>query len=140
MATGGGGLFGFTSFYSETQDLNVKEALKEGAGYGLLRYETEPNYAETKTINSKFGYLTQPLLVVPEKPLTGATINDFSRTADPTYGLNASFYNNLIGRVDEFNYGTERHYPVTYPNHYYNTHKFSPVFMGLSGKRHPDPP
>ena len=24
-----GGLFGFTSYYSETQDFNVKEALKE---------------------------------------------------------------------------------------------------------------
>lgn len=135
-----GGLFGKTSFYSETQDLNIKESLKEGAGYGLLKYETEPNYEATKNINDKYGYLLQPTFIVNEKPLIGATINDFSRTADPTYGLNASYFNNLIGKIDEFSYGRELFIPPSYPNHYYNTQINSSAYLGLMGDRYPIKP
>ena len=133
-----GGLFGYTSFYSETQDLNSKEALKNGAGYGLLKYETEPNYKETTDINDKYGYLTQPIKIIenPEN-LKPFTINDISRTMDATYGLNASYYNGLVGKGNDFSYGRELYIPPTYPNHYYNTQKFAPIYTALNSPSYP---
>jgi hypothetical protein len=133
-----GGLFGFTSFYSETQDFNPQEALKEGAGYGLLRYETEPNYKQTKDINDKIGYLTQPTKTIELDPkLKPFTINDISRTMDGTYGLNASWYNGLRDKNPEFNYGTELYFPQAYPNHYYNTQKFAPIYNAINKPSYP---
>jgi len=133
-----GGLFGYTSFYSETQDLNTKEALKHGAGYGLLKYETEPNYKETKDVNDTYGYLTQPTKIIdnPEN-LKPFTINSISRTLDPTYGLNASYYNGLVGKGNDFSYGRELYIPQAYPNHYYNTQKFAPVYRALNSPSYP---
>lgn len=134
-----GGLFGYTSFYSETQDLNTKEAPKQGAGYGLLRYETEPNYKQTYDINSKIGYLTQPTKIIenPEN-LQPFTINSIASTLQPAYGLNASYYNGLVGQGNDFSYGRELYIPQAYPNHYYNTQKFAPVFKALNSPSYPE--
>lgn len=133
-----GGLFGFTSYYSETQDFNPQEALKEGGGYGLLKYETEPNYKQTKDINSQIGYLTQPTKTIELDPnLKPFTINDIGRTMDGSYGLNASWYNGLRDKRPEFNYGVERHYPQAYPNHFYNPQKFAPVYTALNSPSYP---
>lgn len=133
-----GGLFGFTSYYSETQDLNTNEALKEGAGYGLLKNETEPNYKQTKDINDKIGYLTQPTKKIELEPnLKPFTINDISRTMDWSYGLNASWYHGLRDKLPEFNYGTERYYPQAFPNHFYNPQKIAPVYNALNNPSYP---
>jgi hypothetical protein len=132
------GLFGYTSYYLETQDFNPQEALKPGAGYGLLKYETEPNYKQTKDINSSIGYLTQPTkTLVIEPTLNPFTINDIGRTQNPTYGLNASWYHGLRDKKPEFNYGTEIYFPPAYPNHYYNTQKFAPIYNALNKPSYP---
>lgn len=132
-----GGLFGRTSFYSTTQDLNTDKALKEGAGIGLLRYETEPNYQRTKEINDQIGYLTQPSRPLIENPLDKFKINSISREWDGTYGLNASLYNGLIGKVNDKPFGTQLYFPKAYPNHYYNTRKYAPALSGMTEPAYP---
>ena len=48
-----------------------------------------------------------------------------------TYGLNASYYNGLSDKNKEYPYGTQIHIPQSFPNHFYNTNKFSPLFLAL---------
>ncbi len=119
-------LFGYTSYYPETKYI-PEEWIKAGPGYNVLIPEHQPVYAETK---NKFQELYQPIKEVEIPKVLGSfTINDIGRTLDPTYGLNASFYNGLIGKENEKSYAREIFIPQAYPNHYYNTQKFSPVFL-----------
>lgn len=132
-----GGLFGYTSFFSQTQNFNPDESLKEGAGYGLLKYETEPNYEETKRKNDLYGYLTQPTTIHHENPLEPFKINSIGRETHPTYGLNASYYNGLLGKVNDKPFGTEVFFPKAYPDHFYNPYKNSPTYLGISSPSYP---
>jgi len=122
------GLFGYTSYYPETT-YNEKEQLKAGQGYNFLKLDHEPVYAETKL---KFQELYQPIKEVDQTgDLKPFTINDIGRTYDPTYRLNASYYSGLIGKENDKPFGTEIYIPPSYPNHYYNTQKISPLYLAL---------
>jgi hypothetical protein len=124
-----GGLMGFTSFMPETS-YKPEEQIKPGQGYNILRAEHEEVYKETK---NKFQELKQPISEIKyDKPLQDFAINDFSRTMHQTYGLNASYYNGLTDNKKEYPYGQEKYIPEAYPNYYYNTHKFSPVYLALN--------
>lgn len=125
-----GGLFGRTNTdYISEYTYIPTEQLKAGEGYNVLRADHEPIYKETK---DKFQELYQPIKEFDNtKDLKPFTINDIGRTMHGSYGLNASYYNSLIKKQDDKPYGTEIHIPPSYPNHYYNTRKFSPVFVAL---------
>ena len=123
-----GGLFGFTSFVPETT-YKPEEQLKVGQGYNVLKADHEPIYAETK---SKFQELHQPMNEIDQtKELKAFSINDFGRTMDGTYRLCASHYNGLRDNEKEYPYGTQVFFPQSFPNHYYNPNKFSPLFLAL---------
>ena len=118
--------FGYTSFMPTTT-YNEKEWIKAGQGYSVLKADHEPLYAETK---EKFQELYQPIRTVDAtKDLNDFSQNDYGRTLDGSYRLNASYYSGLIGKMNEKPYGTEVYIPQAYPNHYYNTQKFSPTFL-----------
>jgi len=122
-------LFGFTSYYPETT-YKPAEQFKAGQGYNIVKADHEPIYYETK---SKFQELYQPIKEIDAtKQLNPFPINDIGRTFDPTYRINASYYNNLIGQEKEKPYGTEIYIPKSFPNHFYNTQNFSPVFLALN--------
>lgn len=121
-----GGLFGFTSFMPTTS-YKPEEWIKPGQGYNVLKADHETVYAETK---DKFQELKQPIKEVNyTQDLKDFTYNDYGRTYHPTYGLNASYYNGLVGKADEKPFGTEVYIPQSYPSHFYNTQKFSPAFI-----------
>lgn len=122
------GLFGFTSFYPETT-VKPEEQIKPGQGYNIVYLDHQPVYAETK---EKFQELYQPIkeIEIPTE-LNDFSINDIGRTYDPTFGLNASYYSGLIGNLNQKPYGTEIYRPPAYPNHAYNTQKFSPAYIAL---------
>jgi hypothetical protein len=132
-----GGLFGKTNYSPVNQ--NSIGAINQitGGGYRLLKPETEPVYEETKKINDKFGYLLQPNHTFIENPLEPFKTNSIANDIHLQYGLNASYYNGLIGKVDEFVYGREVYIPKAYPNHYYNPYKSSPVLSGISNPAYP---
>ena len=102
-----------------------------------MKHETEPNYEETKRINDKFGYLLQPTSTFIENPLEKFKVNSISTDLHSQYALNASFYNGLIGKQDDFVYGRELYIPKAYPNHFYNTQKTAPVLDGISNPAYP---
>ena len=132
-----GGLFGKTN-YSPVNPISIGSIPQfNGAGYGLLKPETEPNYAETKRINNMIGYLTQPTKPFIENPLEPFKINSIANDLHAQYALNASYYNGLIGKVDEFVYNRELYIPKTYPNHFYNPQKNAPVLSGITEPAYP---
>jgi len=108
-----------------------------GAGYGLLKPETEPNYEETKRINDMIGYLTQPNKTFIENSLEPFKVNSISTDLHAQYALNASFYNGLIGKQDDFVYKRQLYIPKAYPNHFYNPQKTAPVLDGISNPAYP---
>ena len=120
---------GFTSFIPETT-YKQEEQLKIGQGYNFLRADHEDVYKETKV---KFQELEQPIKEFDAtEDLKDFSINDIGRTMNGTYGLNASYYNDLIGQENEKPYGTELYIPQSFPQHYYNTQKFAPSFLALN--------
>lgn len=121
-------LFGYTSFYPETS-IKPSEWIKAGQGYNINKLDHEPIYAETK---EKFQELYQPINNI-EMPINfnEFPINDIGRTYNPTFGLNSSYYNGLIGNLQQKPYGTEIYIPPSYPNHAYNTNRVSPLFLAL---------
>jgi len=124
-----GGLFGFTNYMPETT-YKPEEQLKIGQGYNVLKAEHEEVYAETKL---KFQELKQPISEIKyDKPLQDFPINDIGRTMHQTYGLNANHYNGLTDNLKEYPYGTQKFYPQSFPNHFYNNNKFSPVYLALN--------
>jgi hypothetical protein len=132
-----GGLFGKTN-YSPVNPISIGAVNQfNGAGYGLLKPETEQNYKETKRINDKFGYLTQPTKTFIENPLEAFKINSISTDLHAQYALNASYYNGLIGKQDDFVYNRQLYIPPSYPNHFYNPQKTAPVLDGISNPAYP---
>ena len=124
-----GGLFGFTTYFPQTKD-KPEEYLKAGQGYNFLKANHDEIYSETK---NKFQELKQPIKEVDyTQDLKDFSINDIGRTMDGTYRLNANYYNGLRDNDKEFPYGTEKYIPQSYPNHYYNPNKFSPLFVALN--------
>ncbi len=123
-----GGLFGYTSYYPETT-YKPEEQIKVGQGYNVLKADHEEIYKETKT---KFQQLEQPINVIDQnKDMDNFSINDFGRTMHQTFGLNASHYNGLSQNEKEYPYGTQTFYPQSFPNHFYNNNKFSPVYLAF---------
>lgn len=121
-------LFGFTSFVPETTDI-PEEQLKVGQGYNVLKKDHEQIYEETKT---KFQELYQPIKKIDlTKDLNEFPVNDIGRTMHGTNRLNASYYSDLKDDVKEYPYGTQVFYPQSYPNHFYNVNKFSPLYLAL---------
>ena len=104
--------------------------MKAGQGYNFLKADNDPIYYETKI---KYQELYQPIKEVDAtKDLKEFSMNDISKTFDPSYRINASYYNELIGKGQEKPYGTEVYFHQSYPNHFYNTQKFSPIFVALN--------
>jgi hypothetical protein len=131
------GLFGRTNYTPVNPNSISSINDFTGGGYGLLKPETEPNYEETKRINSMIGYLTQPTSTFIENPLEAFKTNSIANSMHLQYGLNASYYNGLIGRVDDFVYQRQLYFPKAYPNHFYNPKKTAPVLDGISNPAYP---
>lgn len=132
-----GGLFGKTN-YSPVNPISISSISQfNGGGYGLLKPETEPNYEQTKRINDQIGYLTQPTYNFIENPLEAFKVNSIANDLHAQYALNASYYNGLIGKVDDFVYRHELYIPKAYPNHFYNPQKNAPVLSGITEPAYP---
>ena len=49
--------------------------------------------------------------------------------------LNNSFYNGLSINDKHYSYGQQVYIPESYPNHYYNTNMFSPLFLAMNKEK-----
>lgn len=130
-----GGLFGKTSYYPITE--NYQGSLSDINGYSINKSINDINYEKTKNDNDKFGYLLQPNYVFKENPLNKFTDNQVANNLHSQYALNASYYNGLIGKVDDFVYKRTIYIPKAFPNHFYNPQINAPVLKALSNPSYP---
>ena len=118
-------LFGYTNpdILSRHQNEIKDEYYK--VGYTVPWLQKMENFQETK---EKFGeYPKVNKTVIPDE-FKDFTINDVAAQFQPMARLNNSFYNGLSIDDKHYSYKQQVYIPESYPNHYYNTNMFSPLF------------
>ena len=128
-------LFGYTNpdFLSRHQK-EIKDEYYQ-VGYSVPWLQNMENFKETK---EKFGeYPKVNKTVIPDE-FKEFTINDAAAQFQPMARLNNSFYNGLATDDKHYSYGQHVYIPESYPNHYYNTNMFSPLFLAMSKEKKPE--
>ena len=124
-------LFGYTNpdILSRHQNEIKDEYYK--VGYTVPWLQKMENFQETK---EKFGeYPKVNKTFIPDQ-FNDFTINDVAAQFQPTARLNNSFYNG-VPNDKTYLYKQEVYIPDSYPNHYYNTNMFSPLFLAMSKEK-----
>ena len=128
-------LFGYTNpdFLSRHQDEIKEEYYK--VGYTVPWLQSMENFKETK---EKFGEEPKVNKTVIPDEFKDFTINDAAAQFEPMARLNNSFYNGLAIDDKHYSYKQEVYIPESYPNHFYNTNMFSPVFLAMNKEKKPE--
>ena len=127
-----GSLFGFTN--PDIINRYQKEVKDEyyQVGYSVPWLQKIENFKETK---EKFGeYPKVNKTVIPDE-FKDFTINDVAAQFQPMARLKNSFYNGLAIDDKHYSYGQQVYIPESYPNHYYNTNMFSPLFLAMNKEK-----
>ena len=127
-----GSLFGFTN--PDIINRYQKEVKDEyyQVGYSVPWLQNMENFKETK---EKFGeYPKVNKTVIPDE-FKDFTINDVAAQFQPMARLNNSFYNGLSIDDKHYSYGQQVYIPESYPNHYYNTNMYSPLFLAMNKEK-----
>ena len=93
------------------------------------------NFKETK---EKFGEYPKVNKTVIPNEFNDFPINDIAAQFQPMARLNNSFYNGLAIDDKHYSYKQQVYIPESYPNHYYNTIMFSPLFIAMSKEKKPE--
>ena len=128
-------LFGYTNpdFLSRYQK-EIKDEYYQ-VGYSVPWLQSMENFEETK---EKFGeYPKVNKTVIPDE-FKEFTINDAAAQFQPMARLNNNFYNGSAIDDKHYSYGQEVYIPESYPNHYYNTNMFSPLFLAMNKEKKPE--
>jgi hypothetical protein len=126
-------LFGYTSpdILNRYQKDNNDDST---TGYQISWVRSMENFKETK---EKFGeYPKVNKTVIPDE-FKEFTINDIAANFQPMARLNNSFYNG-VQNDKHYSYGQQVYIPESYPNHYYNTNMFSPLFLAMNKEKKPE--
>ena len=124
-------LFGYTSpdILNRYQNDNNDDSTR---GYQISWVRSMENFKETK---EKFGeYPKVNKTVIPDE-FKDFTINDVAAQFQPMARLNNSFYNGLAINDKHYSYGQQVYIHESYPNHYYNTNMFSPLFLAMNKEK-----
>ena len=100
-------------------------------GYNVPWLQNMENYKETK---DKFGEYPKVNKIVIQDEFKEFTINDVAAQFQPMARVNNSFYNG-VPNDKHYSYGQQVYIPESYPNHYYNTNMFSPVFLAMNKEK-----
>jgi hypothetical protein len=124
-------LFGFTN--PDILNRQQKETPSDGThmfnGSWVQRMENFKNIKETV---GEYPRVNKTLM--PDK-LNDFTINSIAANYKPEAGLFNNFYNGLAKDENHYSYGQEIYIPPSYPNHFVNTNKFSPLFLAEMKKQ-----
>jgi hypothetical protein len=116
-------LFGFTS--PDIINRYPKETPSDGTNmYNGSWVKRMENFEETKEKSG--GYPRENIKIVPDK-FNDFTINSIAANYQPS--LFNSFYNGLATDDKHYSYKQQVYIPESYPNHYYNTNTFSPLYL-----------
>jgi hypothetical protein len=124
-------LFGYTNpDILSRQQKEIKQEYYQ-VGYTVPWLQKIENYAETK---EKFvEYPKVNIALMPEQ-FNDFTINDTALQFQPIVRINNSFYNGVTNDK-HYSYGQQVYIPESYPNHFYNTNQFSPIFLAMSKEK-----
>ena len=124
-------LFGYTTpdFLSRYPKETQSDGTNIYNGSWVKRME---NFQETK---EKFGEYPKVNKTVIQDEFNDFPINDVAANFQPMARLNNSFYNGLAIDDKHYSYKQQVYIPESYPNHYYNTNMFSPLFLALSKEK-----
>jgi hypothetical protein len=124
-------LFGYTNpdFLSRRQTETQSDGTNIYNGSWVKRME---NFQETK---EKFGEYPKVNKTVIQNEFNDFPINDIAAQFQPMARLNNSFYNGLAIDDKHYSYKQQVYIPESYPNHYYNTNMFSPLFLAMSKEK-----
>ena len=127
-------LFGYTNpdFLSRRQTETQSDGTNIYNGSWVKRME---NFQETK---DKFGENPKVNKTVIPNEFNDFPINDIAAQFQPMARLNNSFYNGLATDDKHYSYGQQVYIPPSYPNHFYNTNTFSPLFLAMSKEKKPE--
>jgi hypothetical protein len=127
-------LFGYTNpdFLSRYPKETQSDGTNIYNGSWVKRME---NFQETK---EKFGEYPKVNKTVIQDEFNDFPINDIAAQFQPMARLNNSFYNGLAIDDKHYSYGQQVYIPESYPNHYYNTNMFSPLFLAMSKEKKPE--
>ena len=127
-------LFGYTNpdFLSRRQTETQSDGTNIYNGSWVKRME---NFQETK---EKFGEYPKVNKTVIPNEFNDFPINDIAAQFQPMARLNNSFYNGLAIDDKHYSYGQQVYIPESYPNHFYNTNMFSPLFLAMSKEKKPE--
>jgi hypothetical protein len=103
-------------------------------GYSVPWLQSMENFKETK---EKFGEYPKVNKTVIQNEFNDFPINDIAAQFQPMARLNNSFYNG-VPNDKSYLYGQQVYIPDSYPNHYYNTNMFSPLFLAMSKEKKPE--
>ena len=104
-------------------------------GYSVPWLQSMENFKETK---EKFGEYPKVNKTVIQNEFNDFPINDVAANFQPMARLNNSFYNGLAIDDKHYSYGQQVYIPESYPNHYYNTNMFSPLFLAMNKEKKPE--
>jgi hypothetical protein len=127
-------LFGYTNpdFLSRRQTETQSDGTNIYNGSWVKRME---NFQETK---DKFGEYPKVNKTVIPNEFNDFPINDIAAQFQPMARLNNSFYNGLAIDDKHYSYKQQVYIPESYPNHFYNTNMFSPLFLAMSKEKKPE--
>ena len=124
-------LFGYTNPDILSRYPKEKNDEYYQVGYSVPWLQSMENFKETK---EKFGeYPKVNKTVIPDE-FNDFPINDIAANFQPMARLNNSFYNG-VSNDKTYLYKQQVHIPDSYPNHYYNTNMFSPLFLAMSKEK-----
>ena len=123
-------LFGYTSpdILNRHQKDNNDDSTR---GYTISWLQKMDNFEETKNIFEEYPKLNKT--VIPNE-FNDFPINDIAANFQPMARLNNSFYNG-VPNDKTYLYKQEVYIPDSYPNHFYNTNMFSPLFLAISKEK-----
>ena len=128
-------LFGYTNpDFLSRYPKEIKDEYYQ-VGYSVPWLQSMENFKETK---EKFGEYPKVKKTVVQDEFKDFTINDVAANFQPMARLNNSFYNGLAIDDKHYSYKQQVYIPESYPNHYYNTNMFSPLFLAMNKEKKPE--
>ena len=123
-------LFGYTNpdILSRHQKDNNDDSTR---GYTISWLQKMDNFEETKNIFGEYPKLNKTVIT---NEFNDFPINDIAANFQPMARLNNSFYNG-VPNDKTYLYKQEVYIPDSYPNHFYNTNMFSPLFLAISKEK-----
>ena len=118
-------MFGYTN--PDVLSRHQKETQSDGTNiYNGSLVKRMENFKDFKEM---FGdYPRVDKTVIPDK-FNDFTSNSVAANFKPEAGLFSNFYNGLAKDEKHYSYGQEKFIPSSYPQHFINTNKFSPIYL-----------